>query len=187
MNDTSPLSVCAQFLCFAVLLPPGVQMEIYSQYQELLQSSVGGLADGYTLDVLTEDASIGVLFMWLYAICVSLPILSDYAASTQDDDSGSSIASNDDADADSPPHVSGPKVSTPLRQGLRLGLSGAANELSGRSARRSGSRSDEPLARLFENIQTLKVALREHGCVALVERVVSEVEACGSFYYDANK
>ena len=33
-------------------------------------------------------------------------------------------------------------------------------------------------------IQTLKVAMREHGCPALVQRLSAEVEASGSFYFD---
>ena len=78
--------------------------------------------------------------MWMYAICVSIPILRDAYERSATNDAAAT-------DAESEPEA------------------------------------DLALNKVRETIETLKVALREHGCVELVQKFYDEAEATGSYYY----
>jgi len=128
------------------------------------------LSEAYSLEMLEEDAGIGVLLMWMYAICVSIPILSHHAAAQSDSDDANDGSAHASGGVDS---SSESAVETPVPVDSDQDSDLHDNPTS----------ASTPLAKLKETILTLKVALREHDCPAIVERMITIAEACGSFYY----
>ncbi len=190
-----------------------IQSDLYDEYHELLAQRHPAAAEAYPVEALREDAAMAVLLMWMYAVCVSLPILAHHATQKSHRggvDGGGGFA-NAAVDSSSNQHgedgernsgsggggasevdvlfgttatgrlaESLSQPTTPLRQ-RGGGVGGVGG---GGAGKRSGGGDADPLERLRQMILTLKVAMREHGCPALVERLAAEVEASGSFYFD---